>query len=59
MEDVTVVVAQITGCEESEIEFAKNSGITVLVDLLDFGTGSSERIKEKADPELWLMREKG
>ncbi|KAJ4836656.1 hypothetical protein Tsubulata_031061 [Turnera subulata] len=34
--------------EESGREFEKVSGIRVLVDLLDMGTGSSHRIKENA-----------
>ncbi|KDP40542.1 hypothetical protein JCGZ_24541 [Jatropha curcas] len=48
VEDATAVIAQIAGCEESEEEFAKFSGVGILVDLLDLGTGSSERIKENA-----------
>ncbi|CAN0858724.1 hypothetical protein LINGRAHAP2_LOCUS7425, partial [Linum grandiflorum] len=46
--DATAVIAQITGCEESESEFRRVSGIRILVDLLDGGTGSSDRIKENA-----------
>ncbi|CAN0863182.1 U-box domain-containing protein 4 [Linum grandiflorum] len=48
VEDATAVIAQIAGCEESESEFRRVSGIRVLVDLLDGGTGSSDRIKENA-----------
>ncbi|CAN1813601.1 U-box domain-containing protein 2 [Linum perenne] len=48
VEDATAVIAQIAGCEESEVEFRRVSGIRVLVDLLDPGTGSSNRIKENA-----------
>ncbi|KAK4339450.1 hypothetical protein RND71_040912 [Anisodus tanguticus] len=48
LEDVTAVVAQIAGCEESWKEFRKISGVGVLVDLLDSSTGSSSRTKENA-----------
>uniref|UniRef100_A0A6M2EKN8 U-box domain-containing protein n=1 Tax=Populus davidiana TaxID=266767 RepID=A0A6M2EKN8_9ROSI len=48
VEDATAVIAQIAGCAESEREFWKVSGVKVLVDLLDVGTGSSERVKENA-----------
>ncbi|CAI0461917.1 unnamed protein product [Linum tenue] len=48
VEDATAVIAQIAGCEESEAEFGRVSGIRVLVDLLDVGTGSSGRVKENA-----------
>uniref|UniRef100_A0A2P2JPW0 U-box domain-containing protein n=1 Tax=Rhizophora mucronata TaxID=61149 RepID=A0A2P2JPW0_RHIMU len=48
VEDATAVIAQIAGCEESEEEFAKVSGVRVLMDLVDVGTGSSERVKENA-----------
>ncbi|KAJ9179549.1 hypothetical protein P3X46_011325 [Hevea brasiliensis] len=48
VEDATAVIAQIAGCEESDGEFAKFSGVRILVDLLDVGTGSSGRIKENA-----------
>ncbi|KAM7268720.1 hypothetical protein ACFE04_010886 [Oxalis oulophora] len=48
VEDVTAVIAQIAGCEESEEAFRKVSGLEVLVDLLDMGAGSSGRIKENS-----------
>ncbi len=48
MEDITAVIAQIAGCEESEEAFRKVSGIGLLVDLLDGSTGSSMRIKENS-----------
>ncbi|KAI4332967.1 hypothetical protein L6164_017831 [Bauhinia variegata] len=48
VEDVTAVIAQIAGCEESDEAFRKVSGIGVLVDLLDLATGSSMRTKENA-----------
>ncbi|EEF49542.1 U-box domain-containing protein 11 [Ricinus communis] len=48
VEDATAVVAQIAGCEESEGEFARYSGVGILIDLLDLATGSSLRIKENA-----------
>ncbi|GAV69409.1 Arm domain-containing protein, partial [Cephalotus follicularis] len=48
VEDATAVIAQVAGCEESEEAFMRVSGIGVLVDLLDMGTGSSERVKENA-----------
>ncbi|CAN1781192.1 U-box domain-containing protein 4 [Linum perenne] len=48
VEDATAVIGQIAGCEESEAEFGRVCGISVLVDLLDVGTGSSERVKENA-----------
>ncbi|CAN1762870.1 U-box domain-containing protein 2 [Linum perenne] len=48
VEDATAVIAQIAGCEESEVEFRRVSGIWVLIDLLDHRTGSSNRIKENA-----------
>jgi hypothetical protein len=48
VEDTTAVIAQIAGCEESESAFWKVSGVKVLEDLLDVGTGSSERTKENA-----------
>ncbi|KAJ4848351.1 hypothetical protein Tsubulata_028881 [Turnera subulata] len=48
VEDATAVIAQIAGAEESGREFEKVSGVRVLVDLLDMGTGSSHRIKENA-----------
>ncbi|XP_050234768.1 U-box domain-containing protein 4 isoform X1 [Mercurialis annua] len=48
VEDATAVIAQIAGCEESEAEFARFSGIGILIDLLDLATGCSPRIKENA-----------
>lgn len=48
VEDATAVIAQIAGCEESEAEFLRFSGVEILVDLLDVGTGSSARIKENS-----------
>ncbi|KAF2323739.1 hypothetical protein GH714_036782 [Hevea brasiliensis] len=48
VEDATAVIAQIAGWEESDCEFAQFSGVRILVDLLDVGTGSSGRIKENA-----------
>ncbi|KAI9157837.1 hypothetical protein LWI28_028818 [Acer negundo] len=48
VEDASAVVAQIAGCEESVDEFKKVSGVGVLVDLLDMGTGSSDRVRENA-----------
>lgn len=48
VEDASAVIAQIAGCEESADEFKKCSGIGVLADLLDMGTGSSNRVKENA-----------
>lgn len=48
VEDASAVVAQIAGCEESVDEFKKVSGVDVLVDLLDLGTGSSDRVRENA-----------
>ncbi|XP_060218311.1 U-box domain-containing protein 11 [Lycium barbarum] len=48
LEDVTAVIAQIAGCEESWEAFRKISGVGVLVDLLDSSTGSSGRTKENA-----------
>ncbi|KAK4379150.1 hypothetical protein RND71_001012 [Anisodus tanguticus] len=48
LEDVTAVIAQIAGCEESWEAFRKISGVGVLVDLLDSSTGSSSRTKENA-----------
>ncbi|KAJ1426949.1 Armadillo-type fold [Sesbania bispinosa] len=40
IEDATAVIAQIAGCEESEEAFRKVSGISVLVGLLGFVSGS-------------------
>ncbi|KAE8684330.1 putative receptor serine-threonine protein kinase [Hibiscus syriacus] len=48
VEDATAVLAQIAGCEESEEAMRKAGGIRVLGDLLDEGTGASERIRENA-----------
>ncbi|GMH19293.1 hypothetical protein Nepgr_021134 [Nepenthes gracilis] len=48
VEDVTAVIAQIAGCEESGDAFRKVSGIGVLVDLLDPSTDSGGRIKENS-----------
>ncbi|XP_023538067.1 protein spotted leaf 11 [Cucurbita pepo subsp. pepo] len=48
VEDASAVVAQVAGCEDSELAFRKVSGLGVLVDLLDSGTGSSQRTKENA-----------
>ncbi|XP_065867971.1 U-box domain-containing protein 4 [Euphorbia lathyris] len=48
VEDATAVIAQIAGCEESEAEFSRFSGVGILVDLLDLGTGLSLRIKENS-----------
>ncbi|KAL0557490.1 hypothetical protein IC582_006034 [Cucumis melo] len=48
VEDASAVVAQVAGCEESELAFRRVSGLGVLVDLLDSGTGSSLRTKENA-----------
>ncbi|KAI9115344.1 hypothetical protein K1719_013663 [Acacia pycnantha] len=48
VEDVTAVIAQIAGCEESVEAFRKVSGIGVLVDLLDMGNKSSMKTKENA-----------
>ncbi|KAK8643250.1 hypothetical protein V6N13_012554 [Hibiscus sabdariffa] len=48
VEDATAVLAQIAGCEESEEAIRKAGGIRVLGDLLDEGTGASERIRENA-----------
>ncbi|XP_022132008.1 protein spotted leaf 11, partial [Momordica charantia] len=48
VEDASAVVAQLAGCEESEAAFRRVSGLGVLVDLLDSGTGSSQRTKENA-----------
>ncbi|XP_049387304.1 U-box domain-containing protein 11 [Solanum stenotomum] len=48
LEDVTAVIAQIAGCEESWEAFRKISGVGVLVDMLDSSTGSSNRTKENA-----------
>nr|GLL24891.1 protein spotted leaf 11 [Ipomoea trifida] len=48
LEDVTAVIAQIAGCEESWEAFRKVSGVGVLVDLLDNSTGASNRTKENA-----------
>jgi len=48
VEDATAVIAQMAGCEESAEAFRRVSGIRVLVDLLDPGTGWSARIRENA-----------
>lgn len=48
LEDATAVIAQIAGCQESWEAFRKVSGVSVLVDLLDDATGSSNRTKENA-----------
>ncbi|KAK8691790.1 hypothetical protein V6N13_075286 [Hibiscus sabdariffa] len=48
VEDATAVLAQIAGCEESEEAMRKAGGIRVLGDLLDEGTGASDRIRENA-----------
>ncbi|KAE8666568.1 aspartyl protease family protein [Hibiscus syriacus] len=48
VEDATAVLAQIAGCEESEEAIRRVGGIRVLGDLLDEGTGASERIRENA-----------
>ncbi|KAL5734011.1 hypothetical protein ACOSP7_031872 [Xanthoceras sorbifolium] len=48
VEDASAVVAQLAGCEESVDEFKRVSGLDVLVDLLDMGTGSSDRVRENA-----------
>ncbi|KAI4339104.1 hypothetical protein MLD38_024079 [Melastoma candidum] len=48
LEDTTAVIAQVAGCEEASEEFAKVSGVRLLVDLIDIGTGLSMRIKENA-----------
>ncbi|MBA0775879.1 hypothetical protein Gotri_010977 [Gossypium trilobum] len=48
VEDATAVLAQIAGCEESEEAMMKAGGVRVLGDLLDEGTGASERIRENA-----------
>ncbi|KAB2031345.1 hypothetical protein ES319_D05G298800v1 [Gossypium barbadense] len=48
VEDATAVLAQIAGCEESEEAMRKAGGVRVLGDLLDEGTGASERIRENA-----------
>ncbi|WCJ39130.1 ARM repeat superfamily protein [Euphorbia peplus] len=48
VEDATAVIAQVAGCEESEAEFSRFSGVGILVDLLDLGTGLSGRVKENS-----------
>ncbi|KAJ8774176.1 hypothetical protein K2173_009607 [Erythroxylum novogranatense] len=59
VEDATAVIAQVAGCEESEAEFAKFSGIRVLMDLVDLSTGSSGRIKENAIGALLNLARSG
>ncbi|OWM78456.1 U-box domain-containing protein 1 [Punica granatum] len=59
VEDATAVVAQIAGCDESVEAFRNVSGISVLVDLLDFSTGSSMRIKENAVAALLNLARSG
>ncbi|KAL6288816.1 hypothetical protein ACE6H2_006326 [Prunus campanulata] len=48
VEDSTAVIAQVAGCEESEEEFRRVSGVRVLADLLDPSTGTSLRSRENA-----------
>ncbi|XP_021910879.1 U-box domain-containing protein 11 [Carica papaya] len=59
VEDASAVVGQIAGCEESEEALRKVSGVRVLVDLLDPGTGSSMRIKENAVAALLNVARSG
>ncbi|KAL2516047.1 ARM repeat superfamily protein [Forsythia ovata] len=48
VEDITAVIAQVAGCEESWKAFKNVSGLGVLMDLLDNSTRSSYRTKENA-----------
>ncbi|KAM0954148.1 putative armadillo-like helical protein [Dioscorea sansibarensis] len=52
VEDATAVIAQVAGCGESLEAFRKVAGVRVLVDLVDLGTGASERSRENAASAL-------
>ncbi|CAN1149333.1 hypothetical protein LINPERPRIM_LOCUS38568 [Linum perenne] len=51
VEDTTAVIAQIAGCEESEVEFHRVSGIRVLVDLLDRAIGLRRMSRSVAESD--------
>lgn len=59
VEDATAVIAQMAGCVESVEAFRKESGVDVLVDLLDTATGSTMRVRENAVAALLNLMQFG